>query len=240
VADPEIVDVTYPQEDPATRGVPAQEKTRYTCPYPDCGAYAFQQRGGLLQQIEGEEGNTWLGGWILHRCSGCQRPIMWRQVGEGKFTMAFPTGVVGSPPSEDMPQDVAEIYEEARRVAVSSRRSAAALLRLALQMLIDHLEPGRGDLNSKIGKLAQRGLLPHIQQAMDVLRVVGNNAVHPGQIVLDDDPELLLSLFRLTNVVVDQMITAPEHAKSLFESLPEQARAQVSRRDGAAATVPES
>ncbi|GII05306.1 hypothetical protein Pta02_73140 [Planobispora takensis] len=53
----------------------------------------------------------------------------------------------------------------------------------------------------------QDGLHPQTQQAMDVLRVVGNNAVHPGEIGPDDDPELVPGLFMLVNPVVEQMIS---------------------------------
>jgi len=173
-------------------------------------------------------------GWTVHRCSSCDRTIIWLK-GEDGYSMIYPVGLIGEPPNKDMPPDVLRVYEEARRAAPVSRRSAAALLRLALQMLVDQLETGSGDINTKIGRLVQKGLLPQIQQAMDVLRVVGNNAVHPGQIDLDDDPELVPGLFRLANLVVDQMISLPQHAQSLYSSLPvpPAAKHQVSRRDGA-------
>jgi hypothetical protein len=159
---------------------------------------------------------------------------MWVQDVNDAWERIYPLGLVGEPPSADMPDDVHKIYDEARRVAAQSPRSAAALLRLALQMLVDFLEPGSAAINSKIGKLVQRGLQPQTQQAMDVLRVVGNNAVHPGQIDLDDEPELLPGLFRLANLVIDQMITVPTHAQSLFDALPQRARDQISQRDGSA------
>jgi len=38
-------------------------------------------------------------------------------------------------PHEDMPDDVKEIYEEARQVSVFSQRAAAALLRVSLEKL---------------------------------------------------------------------------------------------------------
>jgi hypothetical protein len=215
--------------DTATQDLPAAGKERFTCPH--CATFAIQQKTGLLWQASGAQ--EWIPGWLAHRCTSCQEPILWKGT-EDDSDMIYPRAILGEAPSADMPNDVQAIYDEARRVASVSRRSAAALLRLALQMLVDQLEPGPGPINAKIGQMVQRGLHPQTQQAMDVLRVVGNNAVHPGQINLDDDPALLPGLFRLTNVIVDQMISIPKHAQSLFNSLPQQARDQISRRDGAA------
>ena len=72
-----------------------------------------------------------------------------------------------------MPDDVRVLYEEAQDVSGVSKKSAAALLRLALQVLVDELERGNENLDKKIGKLVARGLDPGVQQAMDVVRVVG-------------------------------------------------------------------
>jgi hypothetical protein len=130
-----------------------------------------------------------------------------------------------------MPDDVLAVFNEAREVAPMSKKSAAALLRLALQMLVDDLEPGSAAINAKIGALVKRGLDPQVQQAMDVVRVVGNNAVHPGQIDLDGDDQLLPALFGLVNMIVEQVITRPKVVAELFGSLPPAARAGVAKRD---------
>lgn len=67
---------------------------------------------------------------------------------------------------------------------------------------------------------------------MDVLRVVGNNAVHPGEIRVEDDPEMVGALFQLLNVIVDDRIARPAQIAALYEALPEGAREAVDRRDG--------
>ena len=126
----------------------------------------------------------------------------------------------------------AGLDQEARSVAAVSRRSAVALLRLTLQVLVDGLEPGSADLDEKIGRLVGRGrLAQQIQQALDVLRVVGNNAVHPGQIDVDDE-DLVLSLQKLTNLIVERMIEEPRAIDDLYTTLPERARGAIARRDG--------
>jgi hypothetical protein len=132
-----------------------------------------------------------------------------------------------------MPADVRETYEEARQVQPTSTRSAAALLRLSIQQLMPHLGQKGKDLNADIGKLVENGLPPMIQQSLDSVRVIGNNAVHPGEINLNDNPEVASILFRLVNLIVEKMIKEPRELKEIYESLPQGAKDQINRRDGA-------
>ena len=58
-----------------------------------------------------------------------------------------------------------------------------------------------GNLNQDIKDLVKGGLSAKIQKALDICRVVGNNAVHPGKIDLNDNPKIALNLFEMINVV---------------------------------------
>src|SRR5690606_29311875 len=69
-----------------------------------------------------------------------------------------------------------------------------------------------------------------------IVRVVGNNAVHPGQIDVDADDEWLGALFMLMNLIVEQMIARPKHIQSLMAKLPSGALDAIARRDGSSAT----
>jgi hypothetical protein len=62
---------------------------------------------------------------------------------------------------------------------------ACALLRLATQKLADDLVEGDGTLNQKIGALVAQGLSTEVAQALGSVRVVGNHAVHPLEMVLE-------------------------------------------------------
>jgi hypothetical protein len=86
-------------------------------------------------------------------------------------------------------------------------------------------------INNDIGALVKRGLPLQIQQAVDVLRVVGNNAVHPGELDLKDDSGTAVSLFNLMNVVVETMISQPKHIQQLFDGLPTGAKDAIAKRD---------
>jgi len=70
-----------------------------------------------------------------------------------------------------------------------------------------------------------------IQQALDIVRVVGNHAVHPGKIDLKDDKATVVRLLELVNLIAEQMISQPKHVKAMFDSLPDEQRQQIERRD---------
>jgi hypothetical protein len=106
------------------------------------------------------------------------------------------------------------------------------LLRLAVQKLCKHLGGAGDNLNHDIAALVRKGLPARVQQALDVVRVIGNNAVHPGEIDLRDDRATAEGLFRLVNLIAEIMISQPKHVSDMFASLPEGARKAIETRDG--------
>ena len=86
-----------------------------------------------------------------------------------------------------MPNSVKQLYNEAALISNKSPRAACALLRLAVDKLCLELGETDRDINKNIGALVKRGLSQDVQQALDIVRVVGNKAVHPGQIAFDVD-----------------------------------------------------
>ena len=132
--------------------------------------------------------------------------------------------------NDDMPEDVNQDYEEAATIAALSPKAAVALLRLAIQKLCVHLGGKGENINVDIALLVKRGLPEKIQQSLDIVRVVGNNAVHPGQIDVDD-PQVVGNLFTLINVIVETMITMPSKISNLYSSLPKTALDSIQKRD---------
>jgi hypothetical protein len=151
---------------------------------------------------------------------------MWR-----RGILIYPDVTAISPPNPDLPDDIKDDYEEARSIASKSPRGAAALLRLCIQKLCKHLgEPGK-DLNKDIGSLVEKGLPKRIQKALDAVRVIGNEAVHPGEINLNDNPEIVGSLFQIIDIIVDDRITQPREIDELYNTLPEAKRRGIETRD---------
>lgn len=130
-----------------------------------------------------------------------------------------------------MPDSVRSIYEEARTVAHASPRAAAALLRLAVETIVNDLEPGPEKFNSKIGTLVTKGLDHRVQKMLDAVRIVGNDTLHAGEINLREHPDVPQVLMGLVNQIVEQVITRNRELDELMSILPPKKLAGVQERD---------
>lgn len=205
---------------------PKYAESAFNCPY--CGAFAHQEwhRVAGHAGMDGQGGYSWLPSVYASRCNRCNGFSLWK--GE---QLIFPQMYVAPLPVADMPEDIKEDYEEARGIFAQSPRGAAALLRLAIQKLVVALGESGDNLNESIGNLVKKGLRADIRKALDVVRVVGNNAVHPGELNMEDNPAMALSLFKLMNLIIEDMITKPKEVNELFTSLPEGAKDAIVKRD---------
>lgn len=162
----------------------------------------------------------------LSRCYNCNKIAVWVH-----DRLLFPGAKVGVQPNSDLRDDIVQDFEEAREVVNSSPRGAAALLRLGIQKLCQHLgEKGR-NIDDDIGSLVRKGLNPLVQQSLDIVRVIGNEAVHPGVLDLKDDRETALRLFDLLNAIAEQMISHPKAVNAMYAKLPEDKRKAIEARD---------
>lgn len=145
--------------------------------------------------------------------------------------MIYPFSSEAPLPAEDMPQDVKADITEARNIVSLSPRASAALLRLGLQKLMVNLGEKGENLNDDIASLVKKGLPQKIQRALDGIRVIGNNAIHPGQIDLRDDKQTAITLFELLNTIVEVMITQPEEIDEIYRKLPDSTREAIQKRN---------
>lgn len=66
---------------------------------------------------------------------------------------------------------------------------------------------------------------------MDIVRVSGNNAVHPGEIDLKDDYGKAIKLFQLVNLIADYMIAKPKEIENMFDDLPDSVKKNIHKRN---------
>ena len=162
----------------------------------------------------------------ISECFNCEHISVWIY-----DKLVYPQRGEAPPANPDLPDDIRRDYDEASSILDLSPRGAAALIRLAIQKLCKVLEQPGKNLNADIGKLVKNGLDKRIQQALDAVRVIGNNAVHPGQIDLRDDRAVAESLFRLLNLIAEKMISEPKHVNEVYATLPQDALEAIKRRD---------
>ena len=123
------------------------------------------------------------------------------------------------------------LYDEAALIYNKSPRAACALLRLAVERLCNELGE-TGAIDKMIGSLVQKGLPTIVQKALDAVRVIGNKAVHPGQIAFDvDDRATAETLMKLLNIITERLITEPKEIDGIFDALPQSVKDSIEKRD---------
>jgi hypothetical protein len=105
---------------------------------------------------------------------------------------------------------------------------------LAVQKLCAVLGESGKNINDDIASLVKKGLSVQIQEALDIVRVIGNEAVHPGQIDLNDDRATAASLFELVNLIIEERISEPKRRAEMYAKLPASKRDAIAKRDGVA------
>jgi hypothetical protein len=213
---------------------PQLGKGEYHCPH--CNVYAKQFYAHLstLHQFswssivdrQSQFNSVLPQDWIVTKCQRCQIIALW--IGDN---MIYPRRTIAPPPNDDLQQSIKDDYLEAARILSDSPRAAAALLRLALQKLCIQLGEKGNNINDDIKALVAKGLNPLVQKSLDALRITGNNAVHPGEINLSEQPERVHKLFDLINFIASKLITEPNEIEGFYRALPSDALNAVEKRD---------
>ncbi|ELC8430433.1 DUF4145 domain-containing protein [Clostridium perfringens] len=218
---------------------PKFNEKAFTCPY--CGTYA--QQNWTIRELDiiwkgtytmKEKSNNYiskdnfdeLNKLSVSTCQVCKKYHIWHN-----DKMIVPTNSPIPMPIEDMPEVVKELYLEARDVYPISYKSSCALLRLAVQHLCKELGEKGKNINEDIGSLVSKGLPEKIQKALDIVRVIGNNAVHPGKMDEQDTKEYARRMFSLLNFIVEDRIVRPKEIDDLFDGLPEDTKKAITNRD---------
>lgn len=200
----------------------------FSCPY--CRTYAKQEwkRHGYdyalcaynVAETDGPDC------FYTSTCACCHKSSIWHH-----RQLIYPQAKLVALPNPDLEEEIISDYNEAASILQLSPRGASAILRLATQKLCKQLGEAGKNLNTDIANLVKRGLSPRIQKSLDSLRVIGNNAVHPGEIDINDTPEIALALFKLINKIADTMITDLKEIDAIYDSLPASQRTAIKQRD---------
>lgn len=199
---------------------------------PQIEDYTQRQIVSFLKEIDGSFKNNFYNfvpkGFSVATCSSCEDFTLWVNK-----EIVYPKKTTLPPPNDDLNEDIKALYLEASSILIDSPKGATALLRLALQKLLKQVGKSGKNINNDIKELVAEGMSPKIQQALDLLRVIGNNAVHPGQINLDDNADIAQKLFGILNFIAEELITKPRELENLYADLiPPDTQDHIKQRDG--------
>ena|GEM_PF-1438795 len=207
-------------------GYPAQQH-RYSCLVNKFGHHANNSKP-LENPLTNKRNSPVIQGFMGHinctECEVCGFIALW--IDDNLIFPTFPKNI--NKPHQDMPQEIRDIYTEAAEVSHRSPRSAAALLRLCLEKLLEFLKINGRDLNEKIGN---SNFPAKILKACDAVRVRGNDAVHPREIQFNDREETVSTLFYLINYIVEMQITLPNKAEEVFNTLTSEQKEHIEKRN---------
>ena len=211
---------------------PKHGNREFHCPY--CNVYANQywnhistfNKSDIERKYTPDDPISLTQGEVeISTCAHCDQKTLWLAE-----KIIYPPTRSAPPANSDLPDDVKQVYEEAAAIADQSPRSACALLRLAIEMLFEHR--GRtGNLNTNIKNLVKEGINQKIQQALDIVRVTGNHAVHDGKIDFGDNTDVQ-ALFNLINIIAGVLITQPNQIQEIYDNLPKKDKEEIAKRDG--------
>lgn len=206
---------------------PNKDLKAFTCPHCHTLAQMEYDTHHFESDLYEVFDNSWYTNPVqIFKCTNCKEKIVWVN-GEYAYPDLQPIQ-----PNVDMPDTVKLLYKEAGLIYAKSPRAACALLRLAVDRLCNELGETDRDINKNIAALVKRGLSVDVQQALDIVRVVGNKAVHPGQIAFDvDSKETAETLFSLINIITDRLISEPKRIQEMFDKLPDSVKTAVRKRD---------
>ncbi len=189
---------------------PIYELNAFNCPH--CNAYSEQIWSNISKLNNNEGIYSQIKNFKISECRRCRKISIWENE-----NMIYPIKNIVELPNEDMPDEVKIDYIEASKIVNDSPRGAAALIRLAIQKLCIHLGEKGEHLDTDIKSLLSKGLSQQLHKAFEIVRIIGNNAVHPGEIRIDDDKATAIKLFSIINIICTEMISRQKLISDLFD-----------------------
>lgn len=147
-------------------------------------------------------------------CDHCHKPTIWLNDNQ-TLKPVLPSDNQYPSASDKMPQKVKDLYNQAGSIADKSPRAANAMLRSAIEELMYIIMKTQGDLNDMIDRAYNKNIITtHIKKSLHSIRLLGNNALHPNQIRIEDDVDTN-DIFNIINHIVDVTI----HHQEVIENI---------------------
>ena len=129
----------------------------------------------------------------------------------------YPRSKFGPEPMEYMPETIKKIFEETREVYEISPRSAFILLRIALELLCDHLGTKKDTLDQKIEELLiTKQIDKSMKNISDIIRKIGNKYAHSDIPKEFTDTKTIQFMLEGINHIVNKTIKQPEEIKNMM------------------------
>jgi hypothetical protein len=135
---------------------PKCEEKAFHCPH--CNAFSNQIWFYVIAQAPSHS-NWRVDDLMIGLCVHCDRYTLWKS-----SKLLHPDSSQAPMPNSDLPKNIQEDYLEARSIISRSSRGAAALLRLCIQKLCQHLGGTGKNVNEDIAFLVKKGLNPKIRK----------------------------------------------------------------------------
>lgn len=161
--------------------------------------------------------SRWVSGlgsiWWMGFCNYCNNPSLVLNGGEKVYPHPLP-----EPTSEDVPESIRADLDEAKTcLSVQAYRAAAVMARRAMQnAAIEKGAKQSGNLFSQINELRDKGhITEDLKKWASVVRLVGNDAAHPGDVVVD--AESAKEIVELAEQFMQVVFVTPARAKKTMD-----------------------
>ena len=193
---------------------PKFERESFNCPH--CGTYATQSWNVAVTSYNG------MGGVFREtdkfnyaRCQKCEKISMWKNK-----KMIYPSSGTVPMPDPLLPQNIQKDYLEARSIVITSPRSACVLLRYCVEEICKDKKAQGNTLDTKIKDLLKHDLDGDLRKSLDVVRLIGNDAVHNTKhLQIADNEKIATKLFLIINYIASNLYRLPNMISELTDKV---------------------
>lgn len=156
--------------------------------------------------------------YLIKQCQNCYKISFYDPINN---KIIHPYIEYNMNPNEDLSDDIKDLLIEASHIVNSSPRAAMALLRLALDKMINNLlsdEDQSKNLKKKINIVFTKyNISEKIKDIAHSIRGIGNESVHPGTIMDNVDREEVLFVFDMINLIAEETLTLSKKTDLFIE-----------------------